>query len=120
MIDTRTKIVPDAEARARVKGQTVVAAWFDPFTSTHARRLRELALTYGPLTVCICDPAQPLLPARARAELAAACRSVGSVVIGEGHLAEAAGLIDERAADSARRDALILHVRQRQKAVENA
>ncbi|MFN0104248.1 MAG: hypothetical protein ACKV2U_19455 [Bryobacteraceae bacterium] len=110
MLDTRTKIVPAEEAVRR----PIVAAYFDPFVAAHAARLRVLAERYGPLAVCICDPPLPILPAQARAELAAACRDVELVVIGEEALAQAAQIIDEREGDLERRAALIRHVHSRQ------
>jgi len=110
MLDTRTKIV----AAERLAGRTVVAAYFDPVVATHAQRFHELAMEHGPLAVCVCDPPNPLLPVRARAELAAALRDVEVVVMGEAALAQAVAIIDERPADLARRAALMAHVRSRQ------
>ena len=112
MLDTRTKIV----AAGRVAGRTVVAAYFDPMVATHAQRFHELAEQHGPLAVCICDPGDALLPAEARAGLAAALRDVELVVIGEDALSQAAAIIDERPGDLARREALMAHVRGRQDA----
>lgn len=114
MLDTRTKIVHTDEAHRLLAGKPVVAAYFDPMVASHTARLRELALAHGPLTVCICEPPDPLLPAAARAELAAACRSVSHVVIGEDALAFAGEVIDERKADLDRRAALMRHVHSRQ------
>lgn len=110
MLDTRTKIVP----LERVAGRTLVAAYFDPMVASHTQRLRELAEKHGPLAICICDPPDPLLPAQARAELAAACRDVELVVIGEDSLSGAKQIIDERSGDLDRRAALIQHVHSRQ------
>ena len=106
-MDTRTKIVDDA------RGPLAVAAYFDPMVAAHTDRLRELASEHGPLTVCVCDPADALLPARARAELAAACRDVERVVIGEQALAGFDRVIDERTGDAERRAALMRHVQAR-------
>lgn len=114
MLDTRNKVVPAEEVPARLTGRTVVAAYFDPMVAPHTARFQALAEQYGPLAVCICDPPAALLPAQARAELAAACRSVEIVVIGDEHLHHAARIIDERDADLERRAALIEHVRSRQ------
>lgn len=113
MLDTRTKIVPPDEARLLLDGKAVVAAYLDPMVAAHTSRLRELSLVYGPLAVCICDPPDPLLPAGARAELAAACRYVAHVVIGSDALAFAREVIDERQADLGRRGALMRHVHSR-------
>ncbi len=116
MLDTRTKIVSAETALASLNGRRVVAAYFDPMVSSHTRRLRELAEKYGPLTVCVCDPPDPLLPAQARAELAAACRDVETVVIGPEILFHLGFFIDERHADLARREELMRHVFSRQNA----
>jgi phosphopantetheine adenylyltransferase len=118
MFDTRTKIVPVEAAAQMANGATIVAGYFDPLTDAHTTRLAVLAAEYGALLVCVCDPPAPLLPLSARAELVAACRVVKHVVQGEQALAHAAVIIDERAADLARRDALIEHVHQRQSAAQ--
>lgn len=110
MLDTRTKIVKAEEVPARL----VVAAYFDPMVASHAQRFRELAEQHGPLAVCICDPPDPLLPAQARAELAAALRDVEVVFIGVAALSRATAIIDERPGDLDRRAALMLHVHSRQ------
>ncbi|MBM3787191.1 MAG: hypothetical protein FJW30_22775 [Acidobacteria bacterium] len=107
-MDTRSKIVEIAA------GDTVVAGYFDPVAAMHAARLRELAGEHGPLTVCVCDPADPLLPANARAELVAALRDVARVVIGEKALNAFRTVVDERPGDLERRAALIRHVHARQ------
>lgn len=114
MLDTRTKIVPAEGLQALLAGRPLIAAYFDPMVASHTRRLRELAGELGPLAVCICEPADPLLPAQARAELAAACRDVELVVIGEESLALASDVIDERPGDNERRASLMQHVRNRQ------
>src|SRR5437868_780262 len=114
MLDTRTKIVPAEAALARLAGRPLVAAYFDPLVASHADRFRELAEKHGPLAICICDPADPLLPAQARAELAAACRDVEMVVIGEDFLSRTTEIIDERPGDLDRRAALMKHVHSRQ------
>ncbi|MBV8841685.1 MAG: hypothetical protein JO307_02640 [Bryobacterales bacterium] len=82
-MDTRTKIVPCSEAlRIAAAGATVVTGYFDPMVAFHADRLQELKKPGAPLLVVIADPANPILPTRARAELAAALRVVDYV--GEG------------------------------------
>ena len=110
MLDTRTKIV----SPERVAGRTLVAAYFDPMVATHTQRFQELAVQHGPLAVCICEPPGALLPAQARAELAASLRAVELVTIGEAALAQAVAIIDERPADLERREALMRHVHSRQ------
>lgn len=112
MLDTRTKIV----TAERLAGRRVVAAYFDPMVAAHTQRFHELAEQYGPLAVCVCDPPDPLLPAQARAELAAACRDVELVAVGDAALAQAAEIIDERPGDLERRAALMRHVHSRQNA----
>ena len=114
MLDTRTKIVPAEAAVARLAGRPLVAAYFDPLVASQTDRFRELAEKHGPLAICICDPADPLLPAQARAELAAACRDVEMVVIGESFLSQSTKVIDERPGDLERRAALMNLVRSRQ------
>ena len=114
MLDTRTKIVSASEAAGLLNGRPLVAVYCDPLVATHTARFRALAEQNGPLALCICDPPDPLLSALARAELAAACRDVALVVIGEEALAQAENVIDEREADLARRAALIQHVHSRQ------
>lgn len=107
-MDTRTKILDTAT------GKMVVAGYFDPVVATHTARLRELAAQFGPLTVCVCEPPQPLLPPRARAELVAALRDVERVVIGDSALSGFARVVDEREGDAARRDELMRRVYARQ------
>lgn len=98
-MDTRQKIAP-APA-------TVVLGHFDPVTSEHANRLQELKQQGKPLIVVVTSPSDPLLPARARAELVAALRVVDQVIIAD-------EFISEEQADDARRDALMEHIRSRQ------
>jgi hypothetical protein len=110
------KIV-DAGA-ARLAGRAVVAAYFDPMVASHTQRLRELREELGPLAVCVCELDDALLPARARAELAAACADVEVVVIGAPEELGAGRIVDERAADLERRAALMRHVGERQQAAK--
>jgi len=85
-VDTRSKIVPIEEARRRTSNSS--ALWltghFDPLLAEHARRLSERAATGQTLVVEITNPANPLLPQRARAELVAALAVVDYVVLGNG------------------------------------
>ena len=117
MFDTRSKILPMAEALTAFQGRPVVAGYFDPLFSTHTDRLQELAAAHGPLAVCVCELPDALLPARARAELAAACRFVEWVTVGDA--AAFGNVLDERAGDLERRAALARHVQTRQKAAGN-
>ena len=71
-MDTRTKIVPTEEAaRISAGGATVISGCFDPMIAAHAERLQQLKRAGTPLLVAITDPPNPVLPARARAELVA-------------------------------------------------
>ena len=87
-MDTRDKIVAPADAPAlarerRAAGERValVSGFFDPLLAAHALRLREIAQASQALFVAIEDPPQPLLEARARAELVAGLRVVDYVVL---------------------------------------
>jgi glycerol-3-phosphate cytidylyltransferase-like family protein len=86
-VDTRNKILDPAEAAARIHrlcadGRSVrlITGFFDPLTPAHARRLNRLASENSHLTVIVTDPPDPILPLRARAELAAALAAVDLVV----------------------------------------
>lgn len=59
-----------------------VSGYFDPLLAAHVRRLEELRQEHVGLVAVIADPAQPVLPSRARAELAAALACVDWVVVG--------------------------------------
>ena len=61
----------------------MVSGYFDPLVASHAQRLAELKQDGAPLLVLISTPQDPILPARARAELVA---SLGVV----DHVAESA------------------------------
>lgn len=114
-VDTRTKIVPVAEARRIAEhGAMVVSGYFDPLLAAHARRLAELKLHGSTLLVLIADPKNPILPARARAELVAGLAIVDYVAESSDGLPahfrlehEHEGLLDE----------LIEHVHARQRPV---
>jgi bifunctional ADP-heptose synthase (sugar kinase/adenylyltransferase) len=86
-VDTRSKIASTAEALARFQALPgpvrLVAGHFDPLLATHAARLRELHPEPGSLAVLLLDPPDPIYPARARAELLAALRSVDLVLLPE-------------------------------------
>lgn len=71
-MDTRTKIVPAAEAgRIAAAGAIVVTGYFDPLLAAHAERLIGLKREGLPLLIALADPENPILPASARAELVA-------------------------------------------------
>lgn len=110
-MDTRNKIVTEAEAaRAAAGGATVVSGYFDPLVASHAEQLAELKKN-SPLIVVIATPERPILPARARAELVASLRIVDFVVDHSNGLAPHVNL---EAEDSARLHHLIDHVHARQ------
>ena len=123
-MDTRAKIIERAAAE-RIAGDgarlTVVTGYFDPLIAAHAARLAEIAATAAAVLVVVRTPEQPLLPARARAELVAALRAVNHVVIEEGDPAWIAqlpsALLDgEEIADARRTRDLVIRVHQRQAA----
>ncbi len=110
-MDTRAKVVTRAEAvRLAREGARVVSGYFDPLTASHARRLNGLK-NGGKLIVAIENPPQPILPARARAELVAGLRAVDYVVEGTDGLPADVRLEDE---DQRRFEELIAHVHSRQ------
>jgi bifunctional ADP-heptose synthase (sugar kinase/adenylyltransferase) len=125
-VDTRAKIVsPETAAAAarerRAAGERIKLAtgYFDPLLSAHARTLGSLAAPGSALFVAIADPPQPILPARARAELVAALAAVDYVVLAPDSTAveavNAHDTHDERAADERRSRDLMRHVQSRQK-----
>jgi hypothetical protein len=75
-MDTRRKIVPHAPP-----GCDLVEGYFDPLLAPQAAALAARKGS-APLAVIIREPADPLLDARARAELIAALAAVDYVVIG--------------------------------------
>jgi bifunctional ADP-heptose synthase (sugar kinase/adenylyltransferase) len=126
-VDTRSKIITPEEAigaavRAREQGSAValVTGYFDPLVAAHARRLEEIGAGDRTVIVVVNSPVKPVLPARARAELAAALRVVDYVVISEEpapptwmeRLAPDA-VFREEAADEVRTGDLIKHVQSR-------
>jgi hypothetical protein len=128
-MDTREKIINLARAAeiaaglrrdgARLK---LVAGYFDVLTSELVGRLGALAGGQT-LMLAVVDPPQALLPARARAELAAALGVIDYVLLLDGaDLAQALEqiqpdeVIREELADRQRSQALIEHVHRRQRA----
>ena len=85
-MDTRSKIIPIEDARQRTSNSPTLwlTGHFDPLLAEHARRLTERAAPGQTLVVEITNPANPLLPQRARAELVAALAVVDYVVLGNG------------------------------------
>lgn len=111
-MDTREKIIGEAEARSvAAAGATVVRGYFDPLLAAHAGRLAQLKQRGAALLVVIASPADPILPARARAELVAGLRAVDHVT--EANIEPRICLEQE---DALRFDELLRHVRARQRA----
>jgi bifunctional ADP-heptose synthase (sugar kinase/adenylyltransferase) len=98
VLDTRTKIISEQDARRRVEGQPAqwVAGHFDPLLAEHVRRLKEWSSPGRTLIVEITNPARPLLAQRARAELVAALGMVDYVVLKNGSAVSADEEITER------------------------
>lgn len=109
-VDTRGKIISSAQAgELRAGGATVVSGYFDPLLAWHAQRFDELKRA-APLIAVIETPAQPILPARARAELVASLRAVDYVVESAGGLKADVRLEQE---DQQHLNQLIAHVHAR-------
>ena len=109
-LDTRNKIV---RSFSNLELTTVVG-YFDPMHAAHVRRLAELCAGGKRINVVVADPADPILPAQARAELVAALGCVEQVVIGE--RVTGPDVIDERAADTERSRVFAQHVLARHSA----
>jgi bifunctional ADP-heptose synthase (sugar kinase/adenylyltransferase) len=123
-MDTRAKII-DLASAARLRRLGVrlklVAGYFDVLTPDLVRRLRSLS-DGGRLIAVVLDPPNPLLPSRARAELAAALSVIDYVLLLPEASLETAleeirpdEVIREDMADGKRSQALIEHVHQRQR-----
>ena len=130
-MDTRSKILTPAEAietagRLRNEGKTtkLVTGCFDPLLSAHAQRLKMIRDGAAVLIVVIVEPEQPLMTARARAELVAGLADVDYVVIPDAGglpalLAQVPASVvtrEEALHDELKRE-LILHVQARQRTV---
>lgn len=125
-MDTRSKII-DPEEAARVAGDgalTVVAGAFDVLLAEHARELQRVRnrTPQRRLLVALLPPAEPVLEARARAELIAALAVVDYVVTAdETGLQDlmkrlpVAELIRAQSATDERTRQLIEHVHRRQR-----
>jgi glycerol-3-phosphate cytidylyltransferase-like family protein len=107
-VDTRSKI---QTSRPTGPEWVTVTGYFDPLVAGHAARLRGLAEPGRKLLVIVADPPEPILEARARAELVAALACVDAVSMeaqpgpGATH--------DLRSADLEDRARLIAHIRAR-------
>jgi hypothetical protein len=110
-MDTRGKMIATTEAlRLAAEGATVVSGYFDPLLASHARRLNGLK-GGAKLVVVIEDPPQPILPARARAELVASLRAVDHVLETSNGIHIDVQLEQE---DQGRFEELLAHVHSRQ------
>jgi bifunctional ADP-heptose synthase (sugar kinase/adenylyltransferase) len=113
-LDTRTKIIDAAQAeRIAQAGATVVSGYFDPMIAAHAERLAILKRPGAPLLVLIATPANPILPALARAQLLAGLAVVDYVCAAPAGLACEIHLEDEHTDLLTK---LIDHVHARQRA----
>lgn len=125
-MDTRNKIISPERAasvarelRANGSGIKVVTGYFDVLLAGHVRRLGEVA-DGRHLFVVVLDPPEPVLAARARAELVAALAVVDYVVPAGRQAAEellryfqAGEIVMEEAADLRRARQLTEHVQRR-------
>ena len=125
-VDTRTKILawPEAESMLREQRRNgsplkVVTGYFDPLLAGHARRLKEVAGAGSSVVVLLATPANPLLPARARAELVAALEAVRYVVLPPDDGVEVTlralrthEVVREESSDARRTQELIRHVHE--------
>jgi glycerol-3-phosphate cytidylyltransferase-like family protein len=94
-----------------------VTGYFDPLLAVHAKRLNEIKAGGARLLVAIAEPAHPILPARARAELVAGLAVVDYVSESAENLAPSARLEQE---DAERLEDLIVHVQARQRAASQS
>lgn len=119
-MDSRAKIVSGPEGQARLAalnalkpGLCVLQGHFDPLLAWHVERVEEARAKADALAVVILDPPEPILSARARAELVAALRAVDLVLIAQSGESESASIrLDEY--DLTVRGRFIEHVRERQ------
>jgi hypothetical protein len=120
-LDTRNKIISAARACELLDRNqcSVVTGYFDPLLAVHARRLKDLAKQHSPLLIALSDPANPIVPAAARAELLAALEVVDYVVLLSDNLVErfaAFAISREEDADRIRSSVLIELAKARQNA----
>jgi bifunctional ADP-heptose synthase (sugar kinase/adenylyltransferase) len=116
-VDTRTKIVSNAEAREFASRSMIVSGYFDPMTKEHAERLQALKKPGMELMVLIATPANPILPPAARAALIAGLACVDHVTeIGAVYPDGLTPHLQLETEDAERLAQLIEHVRMRQQA----
>ena len=122
-MDTRSKILSRDAALELPPPLTLVTGYFDILRAEHARELQQARdrAPAHPLMVVVLTGPNPLLSARARAELVAALRMVDYVVTADDgdrdRLIEAlkpAQLVRLEAADQRRARQLMEHVQRRQ------
>ena len=89
----------------------LVSGWFDPLLAVHAARIDEIPEQFA-VAVQIVDPPDPLLPARARAELVAALRRVELVILDEAQTLTPALRLELEEAEL--RAEFLAHVHERQ------
>ena len=113
-MDTRSKIVsPERVDDLARSGATLVSGSFDPLVAALAEQLATLKRQGEPLVVLIRSTGNPILPARARAELVAALATV-DFVCDEECSAEPAVSLEQDHRQKLRE--LIAHVHSRQEA----
>jgi len=119
-MDTRSKIVTREGAVSRVTGMkpVVLLSSFDVLTVERIRRVNQLGGDADLLIAVITQVPGSLLPAQARAELAASLAMVDMVVIDDGPLTDFPGarIIDDNEADQQRTTQLIESIQQRNRA----
>jgi sugar/nucleoside kinase (ribokinase family) len=113
-LDTRRKIVEPRSLPSEGPVRVIVG-YFDPVHGEQARAVNRLANEKEVVVAAVMDPPNPLLPLRARAELAAALEAIDFVVTeaDEALALPGATVIDIRADDLRRRDELMRHVVRR-------
>jgi cytidyltransferase-like protein len=107
-LDTRSKIVDAVPEDASFL--KVVVGYFDPLHSGHIRRLKEVCRRGEHIGVIVADPAEPILPLAARAELVAALDCVAYVIAAGENIPEIPDAIDERESDARRGQVFARHV----------
>jgi len=119
-MDTRHKILTLEEARLLPPPAVAFVTHLEVLRAAHVQKLQGLAdANPGTLLVVLTDPASPLVPLQARAELAAALRVVDYVVPSpEGaepvlSAVHAALVVHDEEEDIERTRLLIEHVRRR-------
>lgn len=119
-MDTRAKIVSGPSCAASLEqlrraapSLRVVSGYFDPVLASHAQRLEAARTGADALAVIVLEPPDPILPARARAELVAALAAVSLVLVPDGAAAPEVDVCFEPL-DLADRDRFIAYVRERQ------